>query len=140
MRLERLQPIGEQLTEIVRLMLGDMELHSPVLRLERSRTQSWGYRDELCDVGELARRLKAGAASEVVAVAAGELDAGVRGAVVAQSKSVRDEGVSGVGVFFPASWEPIPSHYAQTYEFAQHTGWGEVLAEHYRVSGRGLIR
>lgn len=138
--LGKLDAVSERLAGVTNVILSDIDEHSPSLRLVRSRTQSWGYRDEMCDAAGLAALLGTHAATVEAADAAVELRAALEGAVCARSRAPGDRMSLGMGLFFPAAWEPVPAGYAGMYELAADTRWGELLEQHYRASGRDLIR
>jgi len=138
--LGKLDVVCERLAGLTNVVLTDIEEHSPSLRLVRSRTRSWGYRDEMCDAAGLAALLGAHAATVEAADAAVGLRVALEGAVCARSRTLGDSMSLGVGLFFPATWEPVPAGYAGMYELAADARWGELLEQHYRASGRDLIR
>lgn len=138
--LGKLDAVSERLAGVTNVILSEIDEHSPSLRLVRSRARSWGYKDEMCDVGGLAALLGAHAATAEAADAAVGLRAALNEAVCARSRAPGDPMSLGVGLFFPAAWEPVPAGYAGMYELAADTRWGELLEQHYRASGRDLIR
>jgi len=140
LNLERMGAVQAALERFADSMLGDMAAHSAGLRLARSRTRSWGYKDELCDAGQLAGLLSTHAAGVEAAEAAGALRAALEGVACSRSRHVGGSEVIGIGLFFPPTWEPVPGSYEATYELARSTRWSRLLEMHYRASGRDLIR
>jgi len=138
--LGKLDVVRASLAKLTDMILADIDEHSPSLRLVRSRTRSWGYRDEMCDVAGLAASLATHAATVEAADAAGQLRAALEDAVCARSRLPADSASLGVGLFFPATWEPVPAGYAPMYRLAEDTRWDELLDRHYRASGRELVR
>ncbi len=144
--LRRVGEVAEILSALAAEAQSDLETNAPALRLVRSRTPNWGYRDEMCDLLYLADALGEMAATTEVARQAGRLAEALEHAILPPAgrqranASAGDSGRIGkLGVFFPATWEPVPVSYRSSYRLADETGWADLLQACYELSRRRLI-
>lgn len=135
----RLDDVVARLEHLVQAFRADMKANAPALRLVRSRTTSWGYRDETCDLLELATDLQANAGTVRAAKAAGGVVEAVENALVTDIQQDTARPVGNIGIFFPPGWERPPSWYEQEYEFARQTGWASFLTQYHEMVKQGLI-
>jgi hypothetical protein len=133
--------VADALGELVEALDVNLSTNARFVRLVRSRTRSWGYRNEMCDLLELAELLHQMAPDDVVERCAAELAAAVDGAIIGgnQQQTANAEVHPGnLGIFFPAGWEDVPDHYRQEYVLAAETGWADFLHAYFEASGRPL--
>lgn len=134
--LTKVANVASRLAELSEAISGDLRLNAPALRLVRSRTPSWGYRDEMCDLLSLADGLSESAASADVAERAAALAGSLR-LMVGRSDGDDAVGtnyqVGHIGLFFPPTWERVPPSYRDTYDLASDTGWADLLQKHYET-------
>ncbi len=130
--------VAARLKALVEALSADTRANAPALRLVRSRSPNWGYRDEMCDLLYLARLLHEMAATREVSQRAGELEASLERALVpgpGRQAANANVHVGNLGIFFPATWEQVPPHYGSTYRLAAETGWAKFLQAYYDISG-----
>jgi len=112
------------------LLAGSMAQCGNAVTLVRSQARSWGRREELADLGELAAGLAANAPDEAVRASGERLRQVLQAAIVGQWRGAGGEhaGVSGVGIYFPRTVEATPPAYQQRLQFATESGWMSFLA------------
>jgi hypothetical protein len=130
--------VAAALKGLAEALSADIRQAAPALRHARSYVPSWGYRDEMCDMVRLAEQLRDYGPSGAVSRNAGRLADSLRQvliqpAIVATANA--DERSRHLGLFFPATWEPVPAHYREMYEMARETGWADLLELCYESVG-----
>ncbi len=102
----------------------------PIVAYVRSRTASWGKRQELCDVGGFLGLLPEclPAAQQSVVQQAQSAQQALREAILAQwpASEGRDRQEAGLGVYFPRTVERLPEKYG-SWTFARESSWQEFL-------------
>lgn len=103
---------------------GDMARQGNLVTYVRSRATSWGRRQELCDLGELAAGLARNAPEGPVRAGAESLQEALKACLVARwsGAKVRSDSLSGVGIYFPRTVEATPASY-QSLGFAADSAW-----------------
>jgi hypothetical protein len=137
----KIDGVTDALTAFVEAVLSDLPRVAPLLRLVRSRTKSLGYRDEMCDLRELTARVAQCGMSPDITYTATQLIDSLDGALVGRmdpSTANADIREGQLGIYFPASWEPVPSQYLHMYSMARDTGWAKLLETYYEACG--LVR
>lgn len=135
----QLTNVADRLEKLVTALRGDMQSNAPALRLVRSRTTSWGYRDETCDLLELASDLQTNAGTVEAEKAAAKLVTAIQSALVTEIGHSTGRPVGNIGIFFPPGWERPPEWYEAEYDLAKRTGWASFLAEYYEMVKQDLI-
>lgn len=126
--------VRDAFKSLVDALEADMEANIPALRFIRSRTTSWGYRDEACDALELTRRLARNAGTVEAANAASVAARALNAACVTSGGGEGDQpGRGKVGLFFPPGWENPPEWYHRAYSFARETGWARFLQKYHET-------
>jgi hypothetical protein len=118
-----------------------LDENAGAIALVRSRCLSYGAQDELCDLGQLAEGLARQALGPVVRERAAAVSERTRELVIAdwwQGAPAQDYPLSGVGIYFPATLEQVPASYQESYEFAGHTGWSELLTAYWGRTRQSL--
>lgn len=101
----------------------------PIVTYVRSRTASWGKRQELCDVGEFCHLLVEclPAAQHAVAQHAHNAQQALQEAIVAQWPPAEGRHWrAALGVYFPRTVERMPEKYSH-WTFARESGWQEFV-------------
>lgn len=102
----------------------------PIVAYVRSRTASWGKRQELCDVGGFLGLLPEclPAAQHSVARQAQSAQQALREAILAQWPASEGHGgwQAGLGVYFPRTVERLPEQYGG-WTFARESAWQAFL-------------
>lgn len=127
--LRQLEPLCGQVQRLNRALQADHGGELPILIYARSHTQSWGDHSELVDLGVLAESLSSNGLSADVRGAAGEVLQGLTNLIMCRWESAETTACSGsgVGVYFPPTFEAVPPEYAKSYEFASTSEWGKLL-------------
>ena len=129
----QLEPVCWQVRRLKRAVLADLKQELPVLTYARSHCQSWGERGELADLGELAAALAANGLDSDVRKAASELCSGLDSLTLCRWRSAAVTGASnsGIGVYLPPTFEPVPPDYLRAFEFASSSEWGALLESYW---------
>lgn len=141
MDLEPTAEVAEALAGLVQGLNANLSTNARFVRLVRSRTRSWGYRSEMCDLLEFAGRLHRMAPDDIVEQRAAELVGSLETAIVGtneQQTANAELHPGNLGLFFPSGWEDVPAHYGRDYVMAAETGWAGFLHAYYEASGRPL--
>ncbi|MEN6401187.1 MAG: clostripain-related cysteine peptidase [Armatimonadia bacterium] len=135
--LSRLPAVSSGLSALTAALRNHLVELAPTMTFVRSRTRSWGEKNELCDVRELAARLQGNTANAEVSQASAQVIAAVDDMVVARWQGAGQGGEAlGLGIYYPPTVEEVPAGYAREFELAAMTGWAAYLRESWgRVSG-----
>lgn len=95
----------------------------------RAQAYSWGDRQELCDVGDIATGFARDSSDPDVRAAAQALHNELTKLVVAQwgSDRLANTTAVAVGLYFPPTLEKVPASYSEAFELGLRTGWADFL-------------
>ncbi|MGE5531831.1 MAG: clostripain-related cysteine peptidase [Bacteroidota bacterium] len=127
------EPAVAQVLKLTAALERNFPQEQPLLTYARAQCASWGEQDELADLGELGAGLAALAASAETRAAARDLQASLNRLVISswRSGSNPQRSGSGLGVYFPPTFEPVPAGYARNFGFAAASGWANLLDSYW---------
>ncbi|MBU0607782.1 MAG: hypothetical protein KKI08_07825 [Armatimonadetes bacterium] len=127
-----LPDVVSALRQLGECLSGEMARQGHLVTYVRSRSTSWGRRQELCDLGDLAAGLAENAADEKVRRSAHELGEALQAATVGAwfGEGTQSKHLSGVGVYFPRTVEDVPPSYERL-GFAADSGWDGFLKAYW---------
>ena len=133
--------VADALAGLAQALNVNLSTNARFVRLVRSRTRSWGYRSEMCDLLHFAGLLHQMAPDDLVERRAAELVRSLETAIIGTSEQETANAEvhpGNLGLFFPSGWEDVPAHYGRDYAMADKTGWADFLHAYYEASGRPL--
>jgi hypothetical protein len=124
--------VVSELRQLGELLGAEMGRHGNLVTYVRARATSWGRRQELCDLGDLAAGLARNAPDERLRTGAASLEQALKASLVGSwsGAGLKSDSVSGVGVYFPRTVEATPASY-QRLGFAADSGWYSFLRAYW---------
>ncbi len=118
-----------------------MARHGQGVTVARSQAHTWGRRQELCDLGDLAAGLARHAPDDSLRADAVRLQEAVKSSIVGRWSGVSPtaDSLSGLGIYFPRTVEAVPPAYERLM-FAADSDWYGFLRAYWewvaaRVTG-----
>lgn len=110
-----------------------MARHGQGVTVARSQAHTWGRRQELCDLGDLAAGLARHAPDDSLRADAVRLQEAVKSSIVGRWSGVSPtvESLSGVGIYFPRTVEAVPPAYERL-TFAADSDWHGFLRAYWQ--------
>ena len=128
----RLPEIMAAVRDLTTACDGRMPGQGHAITLVRSRTRSWGRRNELCDLAGLAAGLADNTDDPALLAAAPRVETAVGESLIASwwGGGAANADLRGLGVYFPPTFEEIPASYGGL-EFARESGWYRFLQQYW---------
>jgi hypothetical protein len=129
--------VSESFSSLVHVLYSNLCRVAPTVRFLRSRTPSWGHRDEMCDMLRFMQELSTLALPDAIASNAETVASNLALAMIKADPAVAanvDTRPSTLGLFFPSTWERVPSHYRDAYEMPRTSGWADFLELYYECA------
>jgi hypothetical protein len=127
------EPAVAHVSKLTTALQRNFPLEQPLLTYARAQCASWGERDELADLGDLGAGLAASAAGDETRAAARDLQTSLTHLIICSWRSGTNSqrSASGLGVYFPPTFEPVPANYVRNFDFAAASGWADLLDSYW---------